>query len=118
MMLKDNFTNWYNISDPIIVKEIGTQLKKMRLRKNITQEKLAVTSGLNRATISQLENGRAATLLTLVQVLRALDKLDLFNIFFDEPDISPLEAAKLKRSKRMRASTKKTSNQNREEPKW
>jgi putative transcriptional regulator len=118
MMLKDNFNNWYNMSDPIIVKEIGAQLKKMRLRKNITQEKLAVTSGLNRATISQLENGRAATLLTLVQVLRALDKLDLLNLFSDEPDISPLEAAKLKRSGRKRASTKKTSNQNRDEPEW
>jgi transcriptional regulator with XRE-family HTH domain len=118
MMLKDNFINWYNMSDPIIVKQIGIQLKKMRLRKNITQEKLAATSGLNRATISQLENGRAATLLTLVQVLRALEKLDLLNLFSDEPDISPLEAAKLKRSIRMRASTKKTSNQNREEPGW
>lgn len=117
-MLKDNFTNWYNMSDPIIVKEIGIQLKKMRLRKNITQEKLAATSGLNRATISQLENGRAATLLTLVQVMRALDKLDLLNVFSDEPDISPLEAVKLKRSGRLRASTKKTSNQSREEPGW
>lgn len=117
-MLKDNFTNWYNMSDPTIVKEIGIQLKKMRLRKNITQEKLAATSGLNRATISQLENGRAATLLTLVQVMRALDKLDLLNVFSDEPDVSPLEAVKLKRSGRLRASTKKTSNQSREEPGW
>lgn len=117
-MLKDNFTNWYNMSDPIIVKEIGIQLKKMRLRKNITQQRLATTSGLNRATISQLENGRAATLLTLVQVMRALDKLDLLNVFSDEPDVSPLEAVKLKRSGRLRASTKKTSNQSREEPGW
>jgi len=117
-MLKDNFINWYNMSDPIIVKEIGNRLKKIRLRKNITQEKLATISGLNRATISQLENGRAATLLTLVQVLRALEKLDILNVFSDEPDISPLEAAKLKRSARMRASTKKTSSQSGERPGW
>lgn len=110
--------NWNSLSDPHIVKEIGNKLKQMRLKKNITQDELAKLSGLNRATISQLENGRAATLLTFVQVLRALNKLDVLNIFSEETEISPLRIAKLKTQSRLRASNKKVAEKNEEESEW
>lgn len=111
-------TNWNNISNPAIVQELGKRLKQIRLKKNITQYELAKNSGLDRTTISQLENGRPATLLTLVQVLRALDKLDLLNIFSEESAISPLEVAKLKRQTRKRASGKKITERNEKESEW
>lgn len=117
-MLESNITNWNNMSDPEVVKEIGKKLKQMRLKKNVTQDELAKLSGLNRATISQLENGRAATLLTLVQVLRALNKLDLLNIFSEESEISPLQAAKLKRQTRQRASNIKDAEKNAGQSEW
>jgi len=117
-MPKNEVTNRINMSNPAIVKEIGGKLKELRLKKNITQDELAKISGLDRTTISQLENGRPATLLTLVQVLRALDKLDLLNIFSEEPEISPLQIAKLKKQKRQRASKKKLNEKNEEESEW
>ncbi len=109
---------WNNLSDPDIVKQLGEKLKLIRLKKNITQDELAKLSGLNRATISQLENGRAATLLTLVQVLRALNKLDVLNTFSEETEISPLQMAKLKTQSRQRASNKKAEKKNEEESEW
>jgi len=118
MMPENNITNLNNISDPAVVKEIGYRLKQMRLKKNITQDELAKISGLNRATISQLENGRAATLLTLVQVLRAMNKLDLLNILFEVPDISPLEMVRMKKQTRERATRKKITEQNGEQSEW
>lgn len=118
MMFTSQVNNWSNLSDNALVKEIGKKLKQMRLNKNITQDELAKISGLDRTTISQLENGRPATLLTLVQVLRALDKLELLNIFSTEPEISPLEAAKLKRQTRKRASKKKDNDKNEKESEW
>jgi len=118
MMLRNQIINLNNLSDHALVQEIGKNLKQIRLNKNITQDELAKISGLDRTTISQLENGRPATLLTFVQVLRALDKLELLNIFSDEPDISPLEAVKLKRQTRKRASKKKNNDKNEEASEW
>ena len=110
--------NIKNLSDSAILVEIGNGLKQIRLKKNITQEELAKLSGLDRTTISQLENGRAATLLTFVQILRALDKLELLNVFSEEPEVSPLLIAKLKKQTRQRASKKKTTKENKEESEW
>lgn len=99
--------NWYNLSDPAIVREIGKNLKQLRLSKNITQSQLAQIAGLDRVTISKLENGRAATLLTFIQLLRALNELDLLNVFNVEPQISPLQVAEMQANYRVRASAVK-----------
>jgi hypothetical protein len=37
-----------------------------------------------------MESGRSANLLTIVQILRVFDKLNVFNEFVQEPEISPL----------------------------
>ncbi|MBL7996016.1 helix-turn-helix transcriptional regulator [bacterium] len=95
------------MADPVIVKEIGGSLRHMRLNKNISQEQLARMAGVDRTTISRMEAGRAATLLTLVQVLRALDKLDILNVFSEEPQISPLQVLKMQERQRQKASPKR-----------
>ena len=99
-----NISNFSAMADPEIVKGICQSLKQMRLNKNMTQAKLAVTAGLNRVTISRMESGRAVTLLTVVQVLRALDKLDVLDIFRKQSETSPLQLLKLKEKQRLRAS--------------
>lgn len=102
-----NTKNWLVMSDPAIVKEICNNLKQIRLNKNISQEELANLSGLNRVTISRMEAGRSATLLTIIQVLRVLDKLDVLNAFKTEPEVSPIQLLKQKESQRQKASAKK-----------
>lgn len=109
MMPESSKISWYGMTDSLIVTEIGKQLKQTRLNRNLTQERLAQLSGLDRSTISQLENGRAATLLTLVQVLRALERLDLLDHFVAEKIISPILALKLQGKKRKRASAGKSN---------
>jgi transcriptional regulator with XRE-family HTH domain len=107
--MKDlNSINWEALADPAIVKEIGKSLKQIRLNKNLSQEHLAISSGLDRTTISRMESGRAATLLTLVQVLRALDRLNILNAFLQEPEISPLILLKIQEKKRKKAYSKKS----------
>ncbi|MBN2262572.1 MAG: helix-turn-helix transcriptional regulator [Prolixibacteraceae bacterium] len=110
---------WHKLSDTAIVEEIGKMIQEVRLQKNYTQTKLAEISGVSRATISQLENGRPATLLTFVQVLRALNKFDILENMVKEPEISPLLYAKLQGKKRKRASSKnKTNNYNTNDSEW
>jgi transcriptional regulator with XRE-family HTH domain len=110
---------WSKLSDVAIVEEIGKMIQEVRLQRNYSQSQLATRSGVSRATISQLENGRPATLLTFVQVLRALNKFDILESMVQEPEISPLLYAKLQGKKRKRASGKNTQYQsNNEESSW
>ena len=102
-MLKSHI-DWVLLSDTTIVNEICKNLKKLRLNKNITQKQLADKSGLDPATISRMESGRAATLLTLVQVLRALDSLEILDTFVQETEVSPLQQLKLQQKLKRRAS--------------
>ena len=95
-------------SDPAIVRELCTNLKQMRLNRNISQTKMSELSGINRVTVSRMENGRAATILTLVQVLRALDNLSVLDEFKEEHEISPLQIMKQQESQRKKASPQKS----------
>jgi putative transcriptional regulator len=107
MKSKNPDKNWSAMSDTAIVKDICNSFKQMRLKKNLSQKKISEISGLNRVTISRMEAGRAATLLTTVQILRALDKLELLNSFHEESEISPLQLLKMQEKKRQRASQKR-----------
>jgi transcriptional regulator with XRE-family HTH domain len=95
------------MADPAIVKKICKGIKQMRLNKNITQDQLAASSGVSRITISRLESGQAPNLITLVQLLRALDKLPLLDAFREEPLISPMQLLREQQLYRKYASSKR-----------
>lgn len=82
--------NWNAMTDRTIVKELCKSIKQLRLSQNLSQEELAEKSGVNRVTISRMETGQAINLLTMIQLLRALDRLDLLNNLVIEPEISPM----------------------------
>ena len=98
--------NWVAMSDRAIVCAIGNYVKEMRLSLNKTQAVIAEKAGINRWTLSQLENGEPVTLLSLIQILRALDLLHILEIFKIDTTINPIELAKIERKKRQRAREK------------
>jgi transcriptional regulator with XRE-family HTH domain len=119
MSYESNIFSWYAMSDPAIIKEIGIQLKNIRLRKNLSQQQLASLSGLYRSTISEIENGRPASLLSFVQLLRGLGKLEILGSMVEVPVISPLTLAREAGLIRKRASSlKKYDNQQPEDGTW
>ena len=97
--------NWIEMSDRAIVNTIGTFIKQQRLKINKTQAQLSVEAGVNRWTLGQIENGEAITMISLIQIMRALDILYLFDGFTIKQEISPLELAKQEQNKRQRASS-------------
>jgi len=100
-------TNWFGMSDTAIVSALGDYLRQIRLRQNLTQEQLAAKAGLSRSAISEMENGKTATsLLTIVQVLRALEQFHLLDNWKVAGQVSPLQLAKLAGKERRRASGK------------
>ena len=112
-----NTTNWYSMSDPAIISQVGSFLKQIRLQQNLTQEQVAEKAGLSRSAISDMENGRTGTsLLTVIQVLRGLQLLQLFDNWQITSQVSPLQMAKLTGRERLRASG--TTTTKKEESEW
>ena len=110
--------DWVQLSDSAIVAQIGNFVKKNRLQKNITQAKLAEMAGLNRWTISQIENGESITLASLIQILRAVDSLHVLSAFEFSDEISPLEYAKLKKKQKVRARSKRSPEKDKDDLGW
>ena len=106
----------YNIlvsgeSDKALMAKLGIFIKQQRLQQNKTQKQLAYDAGINRSTLVDLEQGKRGTILTLIQVLRALNQLHIFNQFEVKQQISPIQLAKIEQAQRQRASKTKTPKQ-------
>jgi transcriptional regulator with XRE-family HTH domain len=88
---------------------MGSFVQQTRLQQNKTQHQVALAAGVNRSTIVQVEKGGGGTLLSFIQILRALEQLHLFQNFEIKEQLSPLQLAKVQQKKRQRASVKKDS---------
>lgn len=113
----------YGKSDRGILKEIAMRLKRRRLNINMSQQELADRAGISRNTVSYIEQGESFGVLTLIQVLRALEALDGLDSFVPDPGISPIQLARMKGRERRRAYRKSgeisdTSDRKKEESEW
>ncbi|MDR1683268.1 MAG: helix-turn-helix domain-containing protein [Candidatus Symbiothrix sp.] len=104
MSKNSNIIFSYSMSDAAVLETLGAQIKQMRLNKNTTQSRIADISGLSRRAVSDLENKGTGTLTSFVQVLRALNKLEILNHFITEAPVSPIQIAKMHGKMRQRAS--------------
>jgi transcriptional regulator with XRE-family HTH domain len=108
-MIEITSTKWVSMTDIAIIKAVGAYIRHQRLEQNKTQAQVAEEAGINRWTLSQIENGESITLVTLIRILRVLDLLHLLEVFTIEEKISPIEYARLKEKRRKRARPKKNS---------
>ena len=107
MMEKANI-KWDELSDGAVLVQIGQFVQQTRLQQNKSQQQVADAAGVNRSTLSQIENGRGGTLLSLIQILRVLNQISFLDVFQVEEKVSPMYLAKLEMKKRRRARTPKT----------
>jgi len=103
-MMDKNNMNMYKMSDDAIIHTIGGFVRHQRLQQNITQKSLAEKAGINRTTLSDLELGKRCQLVTLIQVLRILNQLHVFESFEVKQQISPIKLAEMEMKKRQKAS--------------
>lgn len=97
------------MSDPAILEALGKFIQQTRLQQNKTQQQVAAAAGINRSTMVQFENGGGGTLVSFIQIVRALEQLQLFQNFEIKQQLSPLQLAKIDQKKRQRARTKKNA---------
>ena len=109
---------WAHMTDAAIVEQLGLYIRRLRLQQDISQAQLADKAGLNRWTISKIENGEPVTLMSLIQILRALNSLYVLDTFQVSEEISPLAYAKLKKQQRQRASGKTKHKPDKEDLGW
>jgi len=110
--------NYQAMTDETICNELGSRLKKLRLRKNKTQKEIATRTQLSLKSIQALEGGNGK-LSTIVAVLRELGSLDQLESLIPEPGISPLALAKTQGKQRKRAYTRKPQeNTGKEQSEW
>ena len=106
--------NIYSLTNDAIMRQIGSKLKELRIEKNMKQAELADAAGVSVFTISSVENGKATSLLTVIQLLRALEHLEYLDSFFQEEAMSPIAYAKLmkknKKKERVKSSANNTNN--------
>ncbi len=96
--------SFYAATDQAVLEELGRRLRQRRLDRNLSQQEVAEKAGLDRTTVGALERDGRASLLTVVQVLRALGTLDELDGFLPATGPSPLELARRQGQVRQRAS--------------
>ena len=111
-----SYMDVYTLTDDAIMRQIGSKLKELRIIKGMKQTELSKASGVSVFTISAVENGKSTSLLTIIQILRALENLDYLNQFFQQQEMSPIAYAKLmeknKRKERVKTSKPKSEKVN------
>lgn len=89
---------------PAVLGEIGRRIERLRLQRNQTLASLAEDAGVGTATLQRLESGRAVNLTTLIQVLRALNRLGDLDGVVADVEVSPFELTPARTRPRRRAS--------------
>lgn len=88
--------------------ELGRQIRALRLRQNLDQRQLAERAGIALNAVKNLESGKGATLRSLVQALRVLNRVEWLRALAPAVSISPVHMLESKGPRR-RASRKKNS---------
>ena len=94
-----------DISDDVMLREIGNRVAQYRLNRNMTQDALANEAGVSKRTVIRIEQGHSTQTSILIRILRALKLLGNLEALIPEPAISPIQQVKMQGKKRKRASS-------------
>ena len=108
----------YSLTDVALLALIGRKVKETRLEQNIKQKDVAENAGISVFALSSLENGHNCSLMTLIQVLRAMNRLDLLEVFFQEKQISPTAYARILDGEKVRERATKSVKGKNTESEW
>lgn len=111
----------YSLSDTIILRKIGSHLKSVRLKQNITQMDLAKSMDVSVSSLKNLESGNNCSLELFLRVIRTLGELDVLTPLIEENKLSPSEYYEMVHSRakyRRKRARGKFIKRNKEESEW
>ena len=97
----------YSLTRAALVERMGGKLKELRIDSNMTQTELAESAGVSISMVREVEKGGNISIAKLIQILRALRRLDLLEPFFAPKPISPLVMAQAQNSVKPRKRVRK-----------
>jgi transcriptional regulator with XRE-family HTH domain len=98
----------FNIASSNQIEEaIDEKIRRLRLARNWTREKLAREAGVSMRTIANLEEGRGTTFNTIIRILKAFNLQANLSALFPDLSIHPIELLETGGKERKRASMKK-----------
>lgn len=72
--------------------QLGTEIRELRLRQNLTQAEVARRANIDRTTVVRIERGEGGTVRSLVQIARALGREEWLASFAPPaPAVSPMQ---------------------------
>ena len=87
--------------------ELGQAFRRLRLDSGYNQAQLASRANTSRSAVQALERGAGTRLRTMLAVLRALDRMDAFDLILPDDGPSPLQAlAEARRADKLQRSRK------------
>jgi transcriptional regulator with XRE-family HTH domain len=100
------------LTDMIILKEIGARLARRRLDLQLTQAEVATEAGLAKRTVERIEAGDSIQMASVIRVLRVLDLMDGLDGLVPDAGfgLRPMDMLRLKRKERKRASSPRKQN--------
>ena len=111
----------YMLTDGAILSQIGTHLKALRLKQNITQQHLSCSANVSLSSIKKMEKGEIRSFDALLRVLRTLGKLDVLTPLVEDEQLSPTEYYELVHAagkKLRKRAAGKVNHANTEESEW
>ena len=108
------------LTDMVILEELGRRLARRRLDFQLTQAQLAEEAGIAKRTVERIESGESIQMASVIRVLRALDLMDRMEGLVPDAEIElrPMDMLKLKKNDRKRASSQHKTKQTNEEWHW
>jgi transcriptional regulator with XRE-family HTH domain len=85
-------TELYEYTNAELIRELGKRYKDYRMRYGKSQKEVAEQTGLSVFTVSGFERGTSTgiTVVNLLKLLRAIDRLEEFDALLQELPQSPL----------------------------
>ena len=108
----------YFLSDNALLSIIGEKVKRRRVSARLTQRQVAERAQVALSAVGNIENGKNCALVTMVQVLRALNALDLLEPFYREEPISPRAVAQYEKKRPARHRVRNKSTEINLESEW
>ncbi|MFC5049694.1 helix-turn-helix domain-containing protein [Rubritalea spongiae] len=99
-------TNKNTLTNESLLRELGTRVEQLRIRKNLTQAQLAKEAGIGKRTLERFEKGETVQLTTFVAILRVLDLLNPLLDLIPDQNHSPMQQLLQEKKMRYRASPK------------
>ncbi len=78
-------------STDYILRELGSRLKDIRIRRNMTQHEMARNAGVSFSTIVRIEKGESVNLDNFIRAIRVFGLLENFDLLIPEQRQTPEE---------------------------